>query len=248
MCNASGICQPSRQRVDTVGNIWAKLLSVTVWNIVWKPVHEVHNRWLFPTVRRMRVRVKEIPTPVQLCFVQLADECQVQNPPWPFLVLSTRVIRWSNQQQRFRVLNQLSAFGPAIGFVQISISSRQALSVHLHALLQPLQVSLPSRNVKRELFTRPPSPFQCRSSFDCFCCYCCPQLEALLDSPCSSTVASVISVFPNPVLQVTVVQGAVAQAVAQVATPNRCCCYCYSLPWAAQEAASLRPQGDGLLR
>ena len=37
-------CQPFRQRVHTVGNIWAKQAPVNhCLEHVWKPVHEVHN-------------------------------------------------------------------------------------------------------------------------------------------------------------------------------------------------------------
>ena len=72
------------------------------------------------------------------------------------------------------------------------VKSSVMLSVHLHALLHPLQVSLQPhlvqlpRNLHRESYTHPPSPFQCRLSFHCCCCYYCPQLEALLDAPCAS--------------------------------------------------------------
>ena len=70
-----------------------------------------------------------------------------------------------------------------------STSSSQALSVHLHTLLQPLQVSpLPSRNFHRESYTHPPIPFQCQLS----CWYCCSQLEALLDAPCASSILPVV--------------------------------------------------------
>ena len=56
---------------------------------------------------------------------------------------------------------------------------------------------------------------------------------------------------PNSVLQVAVVQVAVAQAVADGATPDVCCCYFLCVVTSnehpvlmAREAASLRPQGD----
>ena len=75
--------------------------------------------------------------------------------------------------------------------------------------------------------TCPPSPFQRRLSFHCCCCYCCPQLEALLDVPCASSSLPVVprshrsfrSPVPNSVLQVAVVQ--VAVALAEAVAPNR---------------------------
>ena len=69
----------------------------------------------------------------------------------------------------------------------------------------------------------------------CCCCCCCwsALLEALLEAPCASSILPAVrrlhqsfrSPVPSSVLQVTVVQVAVAQAVAQAATPNRCYCY-----------------------
>ena len=105
-------------------DIWAKQTPVShCLERVWEPVHEIHNCWQFPTVCGMWMCVKEIPTPVHMYFVQLADECQVQNRPCPFLVLSTRINRWSNQQQRFRVLYQISAFVSTISFIEIPFRS-----------------------------------------------------------------------------------------------------------------------------
>ena len=69
----------------------------------------------------MCVCVKAIPAPVPLCVVQVADECQVQNPSCPFFVLSTRVNWGSNQQQRFRVLHQFSEIVSAVRFVEVPL-------------------------------------------------------------------------------------------------------------------------------
>ena len=94
-----------------------------------------------------------------------------------------------------------------------------------------------------------------QASFHC-CCYCCPQLEALLDAPCAFLILPAVrrwrlsfrSPVPNYVLQVVVVQ--VAVALAEAVTPNRCyCCHlpgsCFGHPMlVAREAASLRPQGE----
>ena len=84
----------------------------------------------------------------------------------------------------------------------------------------------------------------------CRNCFCCPQLEALLDFPCASSILPAVrrlhqsfrSPVTNTVLQVAVVQ--VAVALAEAVTPSRCHCHCYLLPRAAQEVAPLRPQGD----
>ena len=63
---------------------------------------------------------------------------------------------------------------------QYRTSSLMSHTKHLHADLLP-------RNLHRESSTHRPSPLQCRLSFHC-CCYCCPQLEALLDAPCASLI------------------------------------------------------------
>ena len=106
-------------------------------------------------------------------------------------------------------------------------------------------LGLMPRNCQKELCTLPPSPFWCRLSIHCCCSsYCCPQLVApldvflrLFDSSCCSTYVSVIPglVLQNTVLQVVVVQVALAEAV----TPNRCYCWRYTLPWAVQRSCTL---------
>ena len=84
--------------------------------------------------------------------------------------------------------------------------------------------------------------------------YCCQRLEVLLHAPCASSILPAVrrlhqsfrSLVPKPVLQVAVVQ--VAVALAEAVTPSHCCCYCYHLPGAAQEPASPSPSGRCLLR
>ena len=84
-------------------------------------------------------------------------------------------------------------------------SSKMSHTEHLHA-------DLLHGNLHRESSTHRPSPLQCRLSFHCCCCYCCPQLEALLDAPCASLILPAVRRLhlsfrfrvPNSVLQVAV--------------------------------------------
>ena len=180
--------------------------------------------------------MKEIPTPVQLCFVQLANECQVQNPRARSL--------FSRPESIGDPINNNGSSSLTI----CCILFRQSVLLKSHfvksRVIGHLHIGLLPRNCHGESYTHPPSPFQCRLSFHCYCC-CCPRPEVLLDAPFASLTLPVVrrlrqsfrSPVPNSVLQVTV-----AQAVAQAATPNHC--YCYLLPRAAQEVALLRPQGD----
>ena len=51
LCNESRVCQPSRQRVHTVGNIRATQAPVShCLERVWEPLHEIHNCWLVPAL------------------------------------------------------------------------------------------------------------------------------------------------------------------------------------------------------
>ena len=161
---------------------------------VWKPVSEMHNCWLFPTVCIMWACGKEMPTPVQLCFVQLANECQVQNPSCPFPLLTTRVNRWSNQQQRFRVLYQFFAFVPTVRFVEVQLpqikSYRTAFILAfclsevsqkiVHTSTKPISVSFELSLLLLRLLLS--AAWGASGSL------------RLVDSPCCSTVASVVSV------------------------------------------------------
>ena len=118
--------------------------------------------------------MKEIPTSVQLCFVQLADECQMQDRPCPFLVLSP-------------ILNQFSAFVSTINSSGIPLCQIKRCRSTFTPFCTATNLSVVlfvARNRHRELCTRPPNPFQCQLNFPCCCC--CPTFEALLDAPCAS--------------------------------------------------------------
>ena len=160
---------------------------------------------------------------------QMSAKCRTL--PCPFLVVSTRVDRWSDQQRQSALMKSHFVKSRVIGPID----------------------RLP-RNCHRGSYTHPPSPFECRLSFHCCCChcYCCPQLHKLLDAPFASLTLPVVrrlhlrAPVPTSVLQVVEVQ--VAVALAEAVTPSPCYCYCYPLPRSAQEVASPSPSGRCLLR
>ena len=157
----------------------------------------------------------------------------------------------------------LSEFSPsrpatATGFpVTLGISTFTPFCNRYRFPCNPLGISKENRTHIHQAHS-----FQCRLSFHCCCSYCCcPRLGLLQDAPFASSVLPVVRRFhrsfrspvPNSILQVAVVQVAVAQAVAQAATPNRCyccflpgCCFEHSMLMAPDAAPS--PSGWCLLR
>ena len=179
--------------------------------------------------------VEKIPTTVCLHFIQLTNECQVQNRPAPVPCLSRPESIGdpiNNKGFEFST-NFLHLFRQSAllksNFVKSRVlrpaSHRLSFSRIVHTSTRPISVS-----VELEL------------ELHC-CCYCFPRHEAPLDAPCASLTQRVVrhsrqsfrSLVPNLVLQVTIrvavaltVTLAVAVAVAVAVTHH---CHCYPPSW-----------------
>ena len=179
-----------------------------------------------------------MPTPVQLCSVQLANECQVQNPSCPFPLLTTRVNRWSHQQQRIRVLYQFSAFVPTVRFVEVQLPQ---IKSYRTAFILAFCLSEVSQKIVRtyihQAHFRVVWAFTAAAATTAVRGLRCFWIASPLTLPVVRRLhQSFWSPVPSSVLRVAVIQVAVAQ-VAQVATSNRCYCFCCPLLQAAQEVA-----------
>ena len=71
-----------------------KQLSVTVWNVYEKTVHEVNCEWLVWTVNRMWLCAKKVRSSVHFRFVLFTNECYMQNRLCSLVFTKQRQQNW----------------------------------------------------------------------------------------------------------------------------------------------------------
>ena len=132
--------------------------------------------------------VKKVPSSAHLCFVQLTDECQVQNRPCLLLVPPPKSI--ADQISRSGFEN----FEPIF-----SIWCDDQLLLKSHVVKSSVTAS--ASEFPESTACTSAHPISVSVELCCYCCHCGPLLQVLLGAPCTSfappcswTAASVISI------------------------------------------------------